>query len=307
MARKKGVFATIKDFIVWCLVKFLMSLIQTIPWSLLPRFSQWIGDIILKIIPRRKDIALNNLEIALGERLNKQEREDILKKSMGEAVLGGAEILKYLSLSSDSLLSKIDFEGKEYLDQALKQGGGAICFGGHFGNFPLMLMALVNSGYPVFVITREPKNAHLAHLFDQLKEQAGIGYIPDKPKDACLRRSLQCLRSNNILFLQIDLHVVSGGVMADFFGKLVPTYTGPVVLALRTGAPLIPLFTYRTDTFYHKIIAGAPITIEGSGDRDNDLIKNLSRLNKVIEEYIRQEPAAWWWLHRRWRKAKPLQ
>ncbi|OGW18891.1 MAG: hypothetical protein A3G93_12505 [Nitrospinae bacterium RIFCSPLOWO2_12_FULL_45_22] len=306
MPRNKGFFTKVKDFIVWNLVKALMRLIQAIPWSLLPRFSHWIGNTILKTMPRRKGIALNNLEIALGEGLSNIERENILKKSMSEVVLGGAEILRYLSHPPDSFLAKIDFQGKEYLDQALRQGRGVICFGAHFGNFPLMLMALANTGYPVFAITREPKNARLAHFFDRLKEQAGIGYISDKPKDICLRRALQCLRGNNILFLQIDLNVISGAVWAEFFGKLVPTYPGAVILALRTGAPLIPLFIYRRDTLFHKIVAGPPIPLDITGNKEKDLVKNLSRLNKVIEEFIRQDPTAWWWLHRRWRKARPL-
>jgi KDO2-lipid IV(A) lauroyltransferase len=290
----------------WSSVKVFMILLQTVPESVLPRFGQLIGNAILRILPQRKDIALNNLEIALGDILDKEERENILKRSISEVVLGSAEILKYLSLPPEKLLSRIDVQGREYIDQALEQGQGVICFGGHFGNFVLMLIALAKLGYPIFVITRDPKNKRILHLFNKIKKQVEIEFIPDKPKNICLRRALHCLRENNVLFLQIDLNVISGGVMVEFFGHLVPTYAGPVILSLRTSAPILPLFIYRKDTFYHKIVAGPPLPLEITGNKERDLVNNLSRLTKVIEDYIRQEPTAWWWLHRRWRKAKPL-
>jgi KDO2-lipid IV(A) lauroyltransferase len=306
MARTKRIFTAGKDFILWNLFKSVLGIIKAIPLPFLPRFSRWGGDVILRVMPKRKNIALNNLEIALGKEVNKQEREDILKKSMSEVVFGGIEVLKYVSVAPNLVLNRIEFQGKEHLDRALEQGRGAICFSGHFGNFPIMMIAMRRMNYPTSMIIRDPKNAQMAKLLAHLSEQVRLGHIPDKPKNECLRRSLQCLGNNNILTLLLDVNVISGGIWAEFFGKLVPTYAGPVILALRTGAPIIPIFTYRNDTYFHKIIAGPPIPLETSGDKKKDLVTNLTRINQVIEKYIRQEPTAWWWLHRRWRKAKPL-
>jgi len=294
------------DMITWTAIRVLLFLLRAVPEPLLPWLSRCIGGLILWLLPRRRAIALNNMEIALGESCSEQERGLILKRSISEVIQGSAELLRYIYLPKERLLSRIEFQGREHIDKALQQGRGVICCGGHFGNFALMLTSLAKAGYPVAVVVREPRNRRLQRLFDHIKEQVEVEFIPDKPKDRCLRRAIHCLRKNHVLFLQIDLNVISGGVMVEFFGRLVPTFAGPVVLALRTGAPVIPLFICRQDTFSYRIIAEPPLSLTVTGERERDLVENLTRLSRILEEYIRKEPAAWWWFHRRWRKAKPL-
>lgn len=108
---------------------------------------------------------------------------------------------------------------------------------------------------------------------------------------------------DGILFLQIDINVIAGGIYVDFFGRQVPTYTGPVVLAQRTGAAVLPIFGIRTGAGRHRIVFGPPVALRFTG-RKRPMQDNTALLSKVIEDFIRRFPEEWWWLHRRWRKAK---
>jgi hypothetical protein len=83
----------------------------------------------------------------------------------------------------------------------------------------------------------------------------------------------------------------------------VPCY-GPVVFSMRTGAPLIPLFTVRDAPDHHRLIITPPFAIADTGDRDQDILVTTAGLTKLIESYIRQYPAQGWWFHRRWKKAR---
>jgi KDO2-lipid IV(A) lauroyltransferase len=208
-------------------------------------------------------------------------------------------------LSREKIIETIKIEGKENLDDALKEGKGVVGVGAHFGNFPLLCARLAAEGYPFSVIARHPRDKNLARFFSDLRDKMGIGFISDKPPGVCIRDSLACLKRNKILYLQIDLNVSSGGgkVYVDFFGKTVPTPTGPVSLAMRSGSPILPMFIVRDSEISHKIFIEPSVDLELSGDKGRDISVNIARLTKIIESYVRKYPTQWWWLHQRWRKA----
>ncbi|MFB0528154.1 MAG: lysophospholipid acyltransferase family protein, partial [bacterium] len=95
-----------------------------------------------------------------------------------------------------------------------------------------------------------------------------------------------------------------GGVFVDFFGRPAGTVIGPAVMALRTGAPIVPVFNVRQGVNKHKVIIGPPVELEISGNQEKDILTVTAKITKVIEEFVRQYPTHWWWFHNRWR-AKP--
>ena len=155
------------------------------------------------------------------------------------------------------------------------------------------------------MIFRYPRQKGLGLYLADLASTAGIRVIPDKPSRVCVQQSIRCLKENGILFLLTDLNVSRGGVYVDFFGQMVPTFKGPVVLAMRTGAPVLPVFIVREGVSRHRLIIEPPVDLDLTGDKDRDIFTYLSRLSAISESYIRRYPDQWWWIHRRWRKARP--
>jgi Lauroyl/myristoyl acyltransferase len=90
-----------------------------------------------------------------------------------------------------------------------------------------------------------------------------------------------------------------------FFGTKAATATGPVVFAMRTKAPILPMFIVRQKDDTHKIIIEPPLYIEEKEDYKETLIYNVARITKIIENYIRKYPQEWGWIHRRW-KSRPV-
>jgi KDO2-lipid IV(A) lauroyltransferase len=96
----------------------------------------------------------------------------------------------------------------------------------------------------------------------------------------------------------------TGGVFVDFFGRKAATATGPVVLAQRTKAALLPCFIIRQKDDTHRIIFEKPLDLVEGKDAEETITINIQRLTNIIETYIRKYPAEWSWIHRRW-KSKP--
>jgi KDO2-lipid IV(A) lauroyltransferase len=151
---------------------------------------------------------------------------------------------------------------------------------------------------------RPMRDSRMERLFVAKRRQLKIKTIYSQPRQVCVEDSLRSLRNNELLFLPIDQNFGTGGVFVDFFGRKAATATGPVVLARRTGAALIPCFIVRQKDDRHKIILESPLDLkEGSSPQETVTI-NIQRLTNIIETYIRRYPAEWGWIHRRW-KSKP--
>jgi len=77
------------------------------------------------------------------------------------------------------------------------------------------------------------------------------------------------------------------------------------MLSLRTGAPLLPAFIRRVHGMDHRLTIHPPLSVSTTGDREEDVWRLLWELTREAEAAIRQHPQEWWWMHRRFRKARP--
>src|SRR4029077_15869849 len=150
------------------------------------------------------------------------------------------------------------FEGnsRENLDAALKEGHGVIGISAHFGNFPMMLLYLAQMGYPTNAIIRPSRDAIIEKDFQASRSRLGLKTWHSFPREACVTQSLKALRDNELLVVLLDQNTGSkSGVYVDFFGQKAGTATGPIIFAMRTGAPLLPIFTLRQgDSDKHALV-----------------------------------------------------
>src|SRR5690606_2746858 len=97
------------------------------------------------------------------------------------------------------------------------------------------------------------------------------------------------------------------GIEAPFFGRPAMTAPGATRLAMRTGAPPVPMSAVRLREHGRglarfRVTVHPPIPVEDTGDRNADIAVTVGRINRFIEDRIRESPADWFWLHRRFAK-----
>ncbi|MFH1625869.1 MAG: lysophospholipid acyltransferase family protein [Pseudomonadota bacterium] len=291
----------------WYCMRLFLFPITILPLKCLYIIGEMTATIAFFFLRRRRNIALENLRLSLGEEKSEREILAIYRSTIRNIGKGAMELLSYPRLDDSYFDDLISVEGRENLDEAVKRGKGVVAVSAHFGNFAFLAIKLARMGYPFSVILRNPRQEGLARYLEGLRNKAGMGSIPDKPPRVCVEQSLRWLKKNGILFLQIDLNVISGGVYVEFFGRIVPTFKGPVVLAMRTGAAILPVFILGENGNRHKVIIEPPLELELTGDKERDIFINLTRLSKIVESYIRKYPDEWWWIHQRWRKARPIE
>jgi KDO2-lipid IV(A) lauroyltransferase len=280
----------------------VILLIRLIPLSgvyLLGRGSAFVA----RLFPgRRKKIAVANLRLVFGSVKSREEIEAIYRACLTRTITSFLESMKFCMLPSSVARGRIDIVGKENLDATLKRGKGVIIAGIHLGNFPLLAAKLAMEGYPIAVIIKKPRNRYLAQLYISMTGKLGVGFIDGGERKLAAQQSLRQLRAGGIVYIVIDQNPPYPDIMVDFFGYPVPSFKGPVVLAMRTGATILPAFIVYEKGWRQTLFIEKPFSLESSTDQEGDIAHNLSRLMKLIEGYIEQYPEQWWWWHRRWKR-----
>ncbi|MBW2038976.1 MAG: hypothetical protein JRI46_05170 [Deltaproteobacteria bacterium] len=277
-------------------------LIRLIPLSWVYPLSRTLAQLGRIGLGRRKKIALANLRLVFGKRKDEQEIQAIYQGCLTNTVISFLELLKFCFLPAEVVKKRIEIVGKENLDEALKKGKGIVAISVHLGNFPLICFKLALEGYPFAVIAKNPKNRYLTGLFNHCRDKVGIGFIDGGKRRTAAQGSLQQLRQGGVLLVQLDQNPPYKEIMVDFFGYPVPSFKGPVVLAMRTGASILPTFILADRDWRHKMIIERPFPLEITGDKEQDVARNLALLMKLTEGYIERFPEQWWWWHRRWKR-----
>ncbi len=291
---------TISQKFVYKLIEYLFTMI---PFQFFISLGDLTGYILYYLLKKRRRTGLSNLYIAFPEKSEK-ELLDILKRSFQNISKDLLEILKYYVSPAEVFKKRITIIGKENLDQSIISGKGVVILSAHFGNFPVLCGRLAIEGYQVAVIFREIHNNFFRPFMSIIQEERGLTPIKDKPRHRCVGMSIKSLKKRGLLFLQIDQNPSKkAGIIIDFFGRKIPTFRGPVSLAMRTGADIIPIFIMRKPNNHHQIIIKKPYKMKLTENKERDIRDNLQALSKITEDYIRQNPSYWWWIHRRFRKA----
>lgn len=281
------------------------AIVKIMPSSWLYGFANSLAWFAYKILRRQRANAVESLDIAFGREKSKKEKEDIAKDCFVFMARSGVELISLMD-KPQALKKQVSLEGKENLVAALAQGKGVILVSAHFGNFPLMLAKLSLEGYKSAGIMRYMRDKKIEEFFLSKRKRLGIRTIYSQPRRACVEESIRSLRDNEIVFIPIDQNFGEAGVFVDFFGRKAATATGPIILAQRTGAIILPSFIVRQSDDKHKIIFDKPFVLKQSSDDKETILINIQRLTNIIESYIRKYPAQWSWIHRRWKSTPPV-
>lgn len=299
----KKISKSISRFFAWLGFWLCSLIIRLIPGRYLYGFAKHIANLGYCLVNKQRNIALESLAFAFGQDKSRQEIEKIAKDCFTFMAKSAVELM--FLLDRPNLINKcVSLSGRENLDRALSKGQGVILVSAHFGNFPLMIARLALLGYRIAGIMRPMRDSRIEKIFLAKRQRLNIKTIYSQPRNTCVNHAIEALRNNELVFIPIDQNFGTGGIFVDFFQRKAATATGPVVLAQRTKAIILPCFIIRQEDDTHQIVFEPALNLVEGKDFQETVIINIQRLTSIIESYIRKYPAQWGWVHRRW-KSKP--
>ncbi|KPK88630.1 MAG: hypothetical protein AMJ94_14545 [Deltaproteobacteria bacterium SM23_61] len=267
-------------------------------------FFEKLGRLLYGLDDRHRRIALRNLALAFPEK-EKKEREAIARSAFTNLGRVVAEFTFIPRLSKKNVDRYISFQGLENFHRALEKGKGVLFLTAHYGNWEWMAAAFpLFSGHPTYVVFRPLENRFLDGVVQRLRTTTGNRSIP---KRKAMGQILRVMKAGKTVGILLDQNMAwQEGVFVDFFGEAACTNTGMALLALKTGAAVLPAFNLRGRDGRYRVIIEPELSLIRTGDKDADVLQNTQLFTRVIERYIRNYPDHWLWVHQRW-KTRPWQ
>ena len=286
----------LKDYCYAFTAKCIGQCIARLPRKSALSIGTYLASAVFWFSHHHKDKACKHLKQSLG--IEQPVVEQLVRSSFQNMGKNLMEFMQLPSMSAETIHQLVTLEGREHIDRALAQGRGAIVLTAHFGNWELLGASILANGYTIRGITRQLRSKRLETIVSSYREKVGWQGID---RDRSVREVLRCLKRNELIAILADVDTRTRGIFVDFFGR--PAYTpySPVALALRTGAAILPTFIIRQPDDSHRAVVEAPLALQQSGDKEQDLLVNTQRFTKVIESYIRRYPEQWIWMHERWK------
>jgi KDO2-lipid IV(A) lauroyltransferase len=260
--------------------------------------------LLYRALPLRRNVVLENLRRVYGEAADEAEIERLAQAHYGHLGRLLWEFVSFPWLPRSRRLAMARVENLDALLAALAQGKGVLVLTGHFGNFEVATAAGI-ARFPQardrFHFVRRPiRPRWLDALVTRRFRNAGFGVLP---KRGGLEAILDRLASGDIVVFPFDQHAGrKDGVRSEFFGHPAGTFRSLAVIALTTGAPVVPASSWREANGQHVLRFEAELATIEHADASEAILLNTRAYNRALERMIVRRPEQWWWVHRRWRE-----
>jgi KDO2-lipid IV(A) lauroyltransferase len=276
--------------------------------GLLPRpLARGAGAAVARVLywcrPPLRRAAMFNLRLAFPDWTDAQRRRAIrgLIRQMGWMAGEFSQFPKYRREIIERI---VVLDGFENFAAAQSRGKGVLFLTGHMSAWELAPFAHALYGHPLHFLVRPLDNSRVDALINRQRCLSGNTPI-DKNQSA--RAMLKILREGGTVGVLADVNTsLEEGVFVDFFGMPACSTTGLARLALRTDAAVVPGYVFWDENMRKYRLRFEPaVELARTGDEESDIRENTQRFMRVVENYAREHPDQWLWVHRRWKTRPP--
>ena len=271
--------------------------------GLIPRrlsffIENFLGQLWFCFDKRHRHVALDNLTHAFGDKMTPVEIKRLARQVFRNVAQIIFEIGWSMQLPDEDFNTFFSVDGLSNLHTAQKKQKGVLLLTAHMGNWEFLPITAAMIGLQAGTIYRPLDFLSLEQFVKYIRTRFGAKVIPKRHSTRTILKSLKHEESVGILLDQSTHR--DKGVFVDFFGRRTCTNKGLALLALKTGAPVIPVFQVREKSgFRANFLPEGPLI--KTGDITKDVEANTLQYNRVIETFIRRYPDQWFWVHRRWK------
>jgi len=292
----------LKNDLIFYISLVLIKVLNALPRWLALRVGGVIGEILYLARNRDRDMVHSQMEFALG--LTGKTLKAHARACYETMINNLVDTIRLSNWTPEFIGSIVRVEGYEYFESAYNRGRGVIALTGHIGNFELMAawFACLKK-CKVAVIGRELYDKRLDEMLIAQRRKFNVENIPTTSSIKLIMKALHTGHALGVLLDQDSTRV--SGYFIDFFGKKAITAAGPMYIARKTDAPVVPIAIYRQpdDTYIIRVLP--KLELVWTDDKEQDIQNALEKCNQAVETLIKYDPLQWIWIHNRWRTRPP--
>lgn len=294
LARAKSLL-TYSLYLIYQIGTFLARLVP-------PAIAYWLAqrgaDLAYWLLPLRRRIAAENFARVLRHPPNGAEVRRIVRASFRNFACYLYEVARFPHLTIDQIRSRVVIHREEYLQKALEKGKGVIFVSAHFGNMDLTAAALAQRIGPMLIPGTALKPQKLMDALIKHRAEKGLQM---SVYESVARDVLTALKRNQAVGFLVDIGVRwREGVMVNFFGEPAPFPAGPALLALKTGAPIVPGYAVVRPDHTIEAFAEPPIFVEPTDNKEADVRACMQQIAWALERFISEYPEQWYMYRPMW-------
>ena len=287
-----------KNRIEYILFIFFSRCFKFFGLNLSRKFASILAFTFFYLIPIRKKVVLKNLHIAFPENVIVTNKKLAYKIYLSFAITL-VEILYLPYMSKNNIALAVECSNPELIIEKYNEGKGVILLSSHFGNWEFIAISVaIQLQLPFSVIVKPLRNPLVFDWMNKSRTRFGNEVVQ---LGISIRKTYQTLKEKKIVAMVADQRGPAEGVKVNFFKKNVAVYTGPAVLAIKTGAPLICGIPIRDKNYKYKTTL-VEISVDNLPENYDEKVIELSqRYISYLEKVIRENPEQWLWMHNRWK------
>jgi KDO2-lipid IV(A) lauroyltransferase len=292
----------IKYTAIYYLIRFLIVVSNIMPRRWWLACCGFLGRIAYTFANQSRRQALLHLTQAYGR---EKTTPEILAMSKGMFIMLGKNAGEILRARAVRTLADLDkflvVHGYENFERATAKGKGVIFLTCHLGAFDLQITVMSLHGLKPNIIGTPLKDERLNELLFEYRNAHGAVAI-ERGKETL--RLIKTLKTGGSIAILIDQDTKVKSRFVDFFGTPAATPVGATILAMKTGAAIVPTYIYMGDDHRQHMHILPEMPLVATGDEEKDMIENTQHFTRFIEEQVRKYPEQWVWMHERW-KTRP--
>ena len=287
------------DYLVYLVYRAGFALISFFPLYLLFAMGRALGFCGWLLLPKYRQLAFRNIDIAFGADKSPREIRRIVRqhfRRLGANLLCG---LKLAAMPLEKVSERVKIENAEAPERELRSGRPVVFVLSHIGNwelqaqmFPPVIGFVRNS-----TIYQPLANRYIDRHVRELRARAGVELFDRREG---FQKAIELLRDGGAIGILSDQHAGDQGLWVPFFGKLASTTSLPALLTKRTGAALLGTAIYTEAPGRWRMVFAD--RIDAAGDSVEAM---TAKANELIATQIRRAPEDGFWLHNRWKTPRP--
>lgn len=278
-----------KAYLAYLGLRAGMGLVGALPGSLVRKLGSAFGRLWATFDRDRRHMAARHMRRVLGDDAPVDEAAVDVMKAYGRYY---AEALWARAHRVDEMLAVTRVEGMEHILRARDAGTGMVFALPHMGNWEAAAPIAVTEGIPVVAVAEMLPNRRITDWFTAMRAGFGIEVVLATGRIEVMRRLEEAIRESKAVALLCDRDLKRRGIDVEFFGDKTTLPPGPATLAVRTGAPLLPVGCYFDDGGY-RIVVKPPLPVPDAGTRSERVAAMTQALAVELEKIISEEPRQW--------------
>jgi len=297
--KKKKKHHPVKDFAGYLALRFVVVFLCFFDVETNLNTARFLGRLLWKYYHRGRRRAVGNLRASYPQK-SEQWILNVGRSSFEHLAMLAMDVLFTPRLvSKDNWRSYFRFKTAERAKWMMKEDKGLLMVTAHYGNFEIIGYLMSLFGFNIYSIARPLDNRFINKYLYGVRKQRGQKIVDKKGAAELMPRLAQ--EGATLCFIG-DQDAGRKGIFVDFFGRKASTYKSIGLIAVTQNIPIVVGYSRRIGNhFCFEISANRVIMPEEWADKDDPLLWVTAEYTRAMEQFIREDPSQYWWLHRRWK------